>query len=62
MKKNKLSELRENLKNCFNKIISLKEYNSIKETNYLLSTKANRDRLNKSIQEMQESKTVKFDI
>jgi len=25
MKKNKLSELRENLKNCFNKIISLKE-------------------------------------
>lgn len=43
-------------------IMSLKEYNSLKETNYLLSTQTNRYRLNKSIQEMNEGKTIKFDI
>ncbi|WP_338764771.1 type II toxin-antitoxin system Phd/YefM family antitoxin [Bernardetia sp. ABR2-2B] len=43
-------------------IMSLKEYNSLKETNYLLSTQTNRDRLNKSIEQMQTGKAVKFDI
>jgi len=38
-------------------LISLEEYNSLKETNYLLSGK-NRDVLMKSLKEAKEGKTV----
>ncbi len=37
-------------------IISLDEYNALKETNYLLSTKNNRDRLLSSLQHAREGR------
>lgn len=39
-------------------MISMSEYNSWKETLYLLSTKANRDNLEDSISELKEGETV----
>ena len=39
-------------------MISMSEYNSWKETLYLLSTKANRENLEASITEMKNGKTV----
>ena len=41
-------------------MISMSEYNSWKETLYLLSTKANRENLEASIAEMKNGKTVAF--
>ena len=43
-------------------LISLDEYNSIMETVYLLSSKANADRLYESIQQMKTGKTVIQDL
>ncbi len=43
-------------------LISFDEYNAIKETLYLLSSKNNRDRLLNSIQEVEEAKFLKKDI
>ena len=43
-------------------MISLDEYNSLIETMYLLSTKANRDSLNKSIEQFREGKVVIKDL
>jgi len=43
-------------------IMSLSEYNSIVETEYLLSTKANRESLEKSLQELNNNEVVEFKI
>lgn len=43
-------------------VIPFDEYNSIKETSYLLSSKSNAERLHESIKELREGKVVERDI
>ena len=43
-------------------MISMDEYNSMKETMYLLSSKNNRDRLNDAVEQIESMKYTKRDI
>lgn len=43
-------------------VMSIAEYNAIKETEYLLSSKKNRERLRKSLREWKEGKTKSIEL
>ena len=43
-------------------IMTLSEYNSMVETDYLLSTPANRKAIHKALQELEEDNTVQIDL
>ncbi len=42
--------------------MTIREFNALKENEYLLSSTKNRKRLEKALDEMQENKTISFDL
>lgn len=43
-------------------IMSIQEYNSLKEIEHLLSSKANRKRLSESLEQVENSELIEFDL
>ncbi len=43
-------------------IMTIKEFNALKETEYLLSSTKNRKRLDDALDEMLDNKTISFDL
>lgn len=43
-------------------IMSIQEYNSLKETEHLLSSKANRKRLSESLEQVEKGELIEYDL
>lgn len=43
-------------------VLSLKEYNALSETNYLMSTETNRKRMLESIQQLENEEVIQYNL